>query len=268
MFKTFVVVAFAALFLGVIAFARPVTDTSQDELAAFKGNSCVECHSRDLKFEGMTNHYLEWHLSRHMQMAVSCDKCHGGDPTTDRKDKSHVGVLKSEEAQSKTNSLNLPQTCGSCHEPITTAFTGSTHYQKLKAAGLGPTCATCHQHMASTVASFPPEAANLCAQCHGIERNVLPKRDDIQAGALTAMEAIDRANGIVVWATGLMDAAKERKVNVAAEEADLAAVKTMLADSKAKWHTFTLVGVRETADAAFAKGVIVKDKLRTKLGFK
>ena len=268
MLKTLLVVAFAAVFFGVMAVASPVAGPPQDELQAFKDNSCVGCHSKDLKSSEQSNRYLEWHLSRHMQMVVSCDKCHGGDPTTDKKEKSHVGVLKSDDVKSRTHALNLPQTCASCHEPITSAFTGSTHFQKLKAAGIGPTCATCHQHMASTVASFPPDAANLCAQCHGVERDVLPKRDDIQAGAQTAMEAIDRANGIVIWANGLMDAAKERKVNVAAEEAELAAVKTMLADSKAKWHTFTLVGVRETADAAFAKGVIVKDKLRTKLGFK
>ena len=268
MFKTFVLVAFAAVFLGVIVLASPAIDVPQSDLEAFKGNSCVACHSKDLKSSEMTNHYLEWHLSRHMQTAVSCDKCHGGDPTTDRKDKSHVGVLKSDDVSSRTNPKNLSQTCASCHDPISKAFTGSTHYAKLNSAGLGPSCATCHQHMASTVASFPPEAANLCNQCHGVDHNVLPKRTDISASAQTAMEAIDRANGMVVWTTGLLDAAKERKVDVTAEERELADVKAMLADSKAKWHTFTLVGVRESADASFTKGVVVKDKLRTKLGFK
>lgn len=268
MLKTLVAVAFVAGFLGFVSVADSASEPAQDEFAAFKGNSCVACHSRDLNSSVMTNHYLEWHYSRHMQTAVSCDACHGGDPTTDRKDKAHIGVLKSEEPKSRTHALNLPQTCGACHQSISAAFSESTHFQRLKTAGLGPSCATCHQHMASIVASSPPEAANLCAECHTVDRAVQPRRPDIPASAQTAMEAIDRAHGIVVWAAGLMDAARERKVNVTVEETELAAAKTMLADAKTKWHTFTLVGVRETADAAFAKGVVVKDKLRVKLGYK
>lgn len=268
MIKTCIAAAFAAVLFIVIAVTSPASTPAQDELEAFKNNSCVECHSKDLKSSELTNRYLEWHLSRHMQAAVGCEKCHGGDPTTDRKEKSHAGVLKAADATSRVNPLNLPATCGECHKPIVAAFTGSVHFQKLKAAGMGPSCSTCHQHMASIVASSPPDAALLCAQCHEVDRAVQPKRPEIPAQAQAVMEAIDRANGIVVWTDGLLGAAKERKLNVTAEEANLTSVRAMLSESKAKWHDFTLVGVRESADAAFTKGVGVKDELRKKLGFK
>jgi hypothetical protein len=70
-----------------------------------------------------------------------------------------------------------------------------------------------------------------------------------------------------VWATSLLDVAKERKVDVTAEDRDLRAVDATLKEAKANWHTFTLVGVKEKADLAFERGTKVKDALRKKLGF-
>lgn len=267
MIKTLVVSTAAAGFFAVIALAGPYATESQDGLAAFKDNSCVTCHSRDLNSSPLSNHYLEWHFSRHMQVGVSCDKCHGGDPSTDKKEKSHIGVSKSDEKDSRTNPLNLSETCSKCHEPVSTAFTTSAHFKKLKTSGLGPSCSTCHQHMASVVASSPPEAGALCSECHNAERKILPNRPDIPARAMTAMEALARADGIIVWADGLLGAAKERKVDVAAEETEMATVRAMVAEAKTAWHTFTLVGVREQADAAFTKGTAVKDRLMKKLGY-
>lgn len=65
----------------------------------------------------------------------------------------------------------------------------------------------------------------------------------------------------------VLDVARERKVDVAAEDRDLRAVDAMLKEAKANWHAFSLTGVKEKADQAFERGTKVKDALRKKLGF-
>lgn len=268
MFKRMVVLGFvfaAGLIFAPMMLARY---PAQSDMDAFKDNSCVACHANELSSSNLSNRYLQWHLSVHKDEAVSCDKCHGGDPGTRNKEKSHTGVLPTADPKSKVNPANLVETCKACHTDVAAAFVGSTHAMKLKDSGIGPSCNTCHEHMASAVITSPPEGAALCAHCHADSGSTLPMRADIPVRAQEGMEAIERANGMVVWAQGLLDAAKERKVNVAAEEQDMIAVDDLLKKSKVAWHTFTLKDVKENADASFEKGVQVKDRLRKKLGFK
>lgn len=241
----------------------------QDDLAAFKDNSCVTCHSKELKTGILSNKYLDWHLSTHKESGVSCDKCHGGDPTTGNKEKSHQGMLPAKEDLSLVNPVNLPSTCMSCHESISASFIQSKHYEAVKVVGGGgPSCSKCHEHMASTVARTPAEGAALCVQCHSAgSGSPAAKHLDVPARAEEALNAIDRANGIIAWASALMDGAKQRKLDVAAEEKALAAATAQLKEAITQWHTFSLTGVSEKADAAFTSGTKVKDDLRKKMGF-
>jgi predicted CXXCH cytochrome family protein len=248
--------------------ARSATASDQEDLAAFDGNSCVKCHSNDLRTSTLSNKYLEWHLSTHKLSGVSCDKCHGGNPGTNSKDKSHEGMLPPSDENSMTNPKNLPTTCNACHQEAATAFTKSRHFAVLKASGGGPSCDACHEHMSSNVVTTPAEGAALCAKCHTPGgATAASKHLQVPAKAEELMASIERADGIVVWATSLLDVAKERKVDVTAEDRDLRAVDATLKEAKANWHTFTLVGVKEKADQAFERGTKVKDALRKKLGF-
>lgn len=261
---------FAAL--GVFALVPPPPGAGAsrpDDLEKFKGNSCVACHTKELSTAGLSNRYLEWHLSYHKEVGVSCDKCHGGDPGTSSKSKSHEGVRPPADPQSTIHPANLPATCAACHEPAATAFTQSRHFQAVRAAGGGgPSCSTCHEHMASSVVTTAAEGAQLCARCHTTGSGTpAAKFAAVPAKAEEVMASIERANGMVVWANGLLDGARERKVNVAAEEKEMQAVVALLKEAKASWHAFSMVGVSEKADQAFERGTKVKDALRKKMGF-
>ena len=266
--RFFILVFLTAAGLLYAATTRGAPVAAQDDLAAFKTNSCVKCHATEMPTSNLSNKYLEWYLSTHKLSNVGCEKCHGGNPTSNSAGKAHEGMLPPSDSKSMTNPVNLPATCNSCHEGISTAFTGSKHFASMMSNGGGPSCSACHQHMASNVIVTPADGAALCSTCHVAGgKTAASKHLEVPAKAQEVMASLERADGIVVWAQGLLDAAKERKLDVAAEEKDMAAVKALVADAKSAWHTFTLVGVTDKADKAFQQGTKVKDALRKKLGY-
>jgi hypothetical protein len=259
---------FVAAGLLFVATTRGAPSDTQDDLAAFKDNSCVKCHSKEMRTSELSNRYLEWHLSDHKLNGVGCEKCHGGDPTSNNIGKSHTGMLPQSDAQSLVSPTNLPTTCATCHQADATAYTGSKHFAALKASGGGPSCSTCHQHMVSQMIMTPEDGAALCATCHVANGSTAASKHlEVPAKAQELVAAIERVDGIVVWANGLLDAAKDRKLDVAAEEKQLKTVDSLLREAKANWHTFTLVGVKEKADQAFELGTKAKDGLRRKMGY-
>lgn len=254
------------IILGFMLFPGRTTFSSrQDALAAFRGNSCVDCHSRANSQLKLTSRYAEWHMSLHRDKGVGCDKCHGGDPAAKDQAKAHVGVLAISAATSRLHPKNLPETCGTCHKEIANTFVESKHYQNLKSAGLGPTCSTCHEHMAAEVIYTPEQTSKLCASCHDSTNALMPKRPDIPGKADEVMQSIRRANMVVMWADRLVEDAHNKKVEVAEQEKEMKVVRAMRAEAKISWHAFNLEVVRKKADAAFEEGTKVKDALRKKL---
>ena len=252
--------------LGAASMATGFTRSYvQDTLADFKNNSCVNCHSKGMESLSDTSRYFEWHISPHKSKGVGCDKCHGGNPSVNDKGKAHIGVLPPKDGESKVNAKNLPETCGTCHQAIFKAFVTSKHYQQLKSSGLGPSCNTCHAHMASEIIYTAEEISTLCSTCHNSANGLLPKRPEIPAKASDVMLALRRANGVVVWADGLLKDAQNKKMEATAEQNKMKTVHEMLTDAKASWHAFDLDVVRKKSDAAFEIGTKVKDALRNKL---
>jgi len=49
--------------------------------AAWEGNHCVTCHEAERLPISLGHSFEEWHASAHARGGVSCEKCHGGDPT-------------------------------------------------------------------------------------------------------------------------------------------------------------------------------------------
>ncbi|MBI1825846.1 MAG: hypothetical protein HY287_06010 [Planctomycetes bacterium] len=122
-----------------------------DQLAAY----WTSAHGKALKEKGET------------RVAV-CTDCHGD----------HA-IQRPSEPTSKTNPLNVPDTCGHCHadaklmsefkipSEIVAEYRQSVHGELLlqKHDRGAPTCATCHGNHAAT----PPGFANVgsvCGQCH------------------------------------------------------------------------------------------------------
>jgi nitrate/TMAO reductase-like tetraheme cytochrome c subunit len=159
-------IALRALFLvGAVAlfFLYPAASPAAKEKQ--KENSCVHCHSRlpGTSFVGTKSH--SWTGSIHQKHGVTCDNCHGGDPTAADKKKAHASVLGSRNERSPVYYKNIPANCGRCHGAEFFKFAQSLHYKQLESTGRGPECVTCHGSMVTRVLA-PDTIAAVCEQCH------------------------------------------------------------------------------------------------------
>lgn len=252
-------------FLAIIMPGQPQGSSPQQEEDILTKNQCVSCHSKITAPLSLSNKYFEWHVSLHRDNSVGCEKCHGGDPTTRDKDKAHQHVLPAANQPSTVYPTNLPETCRACHSAVVTSFVESAHYQKLKESTLGPSCTTCHAHMASAVVQTPTEMAALCARCHNTVGGPLPARPEIPENAKDVMEALNRANTMVVWADRLLEVGQQKKMDLTEETNQLKLVRATLIEAKVGWHALGFEAVRRKADEAFESGTKVKDRLMKKL---
>ncbi len=237
---------------------------AQEAKPDYRNNNCVNCHSQLLEPLRAGDRYLEWQFSRHQETGVSCDKCHGGDPSAKDKQKAHAGALRSSDQRSRLHWKNQPETCNACHQNVVSAFVESEHYKRLKGVGLGPSCNTCHAHMATEVIYSPTETAYLCAQCHDAI-NFMNPSPEIPVRAKETMMALQRADAVIKWAALMLAEGRRRNLSGAAEADEFKAAEGRLSEARVKWHTFSLDAVRKQADAAFLKGAKVKDELQKRI---
>jgi hypothetical protein len=119
--------------------------------------------------------------------------------------------------------------------------------------------------MASSVATFPTEAATYCTLCHNSINGMLPQRPEIPAKARKVMESIGRATFALKFAQDRLKEALAQKVNVAEQTEDLRLLQQLVLETKVGWHAFNLDGVQVKADKAFAEGLRIRDELASKL---
>lgn len=239
--------------------------TSQKWDANYSGNNCVSCHAQITQPVGLSNRYFEWHSSEHKEVGVSCEKCHGGDPTTTDKAKAHSGIAPYSDPKSKIHFRNLPETCKSCHQGIVNTFVESKHYQNLKVSGLGPSCSNCHAHMASEVMLSPQQTSTLCAYCHDTVNGALPPRPDIREKAEAIMQSLNRADVAVRWAASLLREAEMKRMSIGPERMQVNAAQGLLKDAKFSWHSFSLEATQKKADEAFSLTMKAKEDLGKKI---
>ena len=242
-----------------------ITGSGQDEMAPFRGNECVWCHSRVTSPLKQTSRYAEWHISAHKLGGVSCDRCHGGNPAERDARRAHQAIRPASDPESRLHPKNLARTCQECHQSYVSAFVESRHYQKLKEAGVGPSCNTCHGHMASEVIYTPEQTAAMCASCHNSTASSLPKQPEIGEQAAATMQAIRRASMVTAWADRLLEEAQKRQLATRADADILETARRSLTEAKAGFHTFAPEPVRRHANAAYEQGTRLKDALRQKL---
>lgn len=153
------------------------------QVGAQHKNSCIECHTR---LEGKVGDPArsikdDVHLSR----GLSCNDCHGGDPTQDDKvaakdpRKGYLG---------RPRTVDIPAFCGKCHNDASfmkkfnpalrvdqeKEYATSVHGQLLKTGNEKvATCISCHgvhgiRSISDALSSvYPLNVAETCAKCHG-----------------------------------------------------------------------------------------------------
>ncbi|MCS6815772.1 MAG: hypothetical protein N0A16_00850 [Blastocatellia bacterium] len=228
-------------------------------------NSCVNCHQGITAPLELSQRYYDWHLSIHKEKGVTCDACHGGDPQARAAQEAHRGVFPSFDERSRVYGKNQIETCGVCHREVRTAYATSAHYLKLSSAGLGPFCSTCHPDMANATVRSATDIGALCNRCHGTEGGLLPPNPQIVKSAQETLLSLSRANGVIIWADRLVEAAQEKRLDVSGEIRDLEVARKLLAEAKWEWHAFRFEPVRTKANRAFEQGTKVKDRLMQKV---
>jgi hypothetical protein len=147
-------------------------------------NACVSCH-RDLAGK-LSAVVQEWTQSVHFRNSVTCDGCHGGDPSITRDQCPDEETFKNRSHQQRTRELSLvnrPEEqftsaargrsvsyfCGKCHSQIKEKHLGSPH------GDLGnPTCLYCHGQGSHAIVESKVDLIDLrplsqggrCAVCH------------------------------------------------------------------------------------------------------
>jgi hypothetical protein len=163
------VLACALVLCGLLVFAAPASCAT----GTAPKNTCVLCHSglSAGSIVGVKSH--SWSGSIHQQHGVTCEKCHGGDPSATEMKVAHVGVLGSSNPKSPVYFKNIPTTCGKCHGAEFYKFTQSLHYKMLESTGEGPDCVTCHGSMVTRVLA-PGTLAAVCDRCHNERMGIFP----------------------------------------------------------------------------------------------
>jgi hypothetical protein len=258
-----VVIAMTGVSVSIVTpTAAPQKKGLQSRLRAYRNNSCVTCHA-DLSEPLHTSaHFYEWLGSEHEKKGVGCEKCHGGNPAAAYVKTAHEGMLRPILPQSRLNPKNLPTTCGECHQEAVAAFTRSTHYLKLQDTGTGPTCTTCHHHMATSVITWPPETAALCAGCHNRSGGPAAQSLEVPQRASDVIAAFSRADEVMDWTWFLINEDRKRVRRYKPEQAELKRLETMMKSAKLSWHEFNLSKSRHEADKVFGEATKLKNNLR------
>jgi predicted CXXCH cytochrome family protein len=151
---------------------------------AQKKSSCIECHSK-LEDPRLSAPAKLFDNDIHHARGLSCNDCHGGDPTADTKEgakdprKGYLG---------KPKTLDIPAYCGKCHSDASLMkrfnpslrvdqereYYTSVHGKLLKEKGETrvATCISCHSvHGIRTPSDplssvYPTNVAETCAKCH------------------------------------------------------------------------------------------------------
>ncbi|HKH97750.1 MAG TPA: cytochrome c3 family protein [Bryobacteraceae bacterium] len=147
----------------------PAKDSQSTTYPANLPRTCGSCHgnaqlAKQLGLQEVYSLYMDsihgFALTRDgLLVAASCSSCHG----------SH-DILSSKDPMSKTNHVNVPQTCGTCHAGPLRDYTSSIHGQMLQAAPEeAPVCTNCHTaHQIAKVgtAEWQMKTTATCGGCH------------------------------------------------------------------------------------------------------
>jgi formate dehydrogenase gamma subunit len=158
---------------GDMTTVLPASDPKSTINRANIAETCGRCHGDQsvMQGSGITNQpFLSYRESVHSQAiargntrAAVCTDCHN----------SH-DIRAASDAESSISKVNVPRTCGKCHESEANEFTVSIHGQAVaRGVSRAPVCTDCHgihnikmpfeQNTGSTSVAVGTES---CAKCH------------------------------------------------------------------------------------------------------
>lgn len=148
--------------LAALLLLLPMVALAQQEQGGGKPETvCIQCHGSQT---GRLGEPVKlWKTSVHAANGISCNDCHGGDPTdfgmAMSPDRGFLGAPKPKD---------IPAFCGRCHIGVKEDYLASKHGQALGKGG--PQCVTCHTNHAVQPASLALINKKTCTQCHTFER--------------------------------------------------------------------------------------------------
>lgn len=152
----------------VALWAAPVVSLAADTV-------CIECHGAQPGSLGEP--VAQWRTSVHAENGISCNDCHGGDPTdvamAMSPEKGFIGAPEYEE---------VPDFCGRCHVGVAEAYKGGAHGQALESGAAQ--CVVCHGSHAIQKANLDLINEDACSQCHSYERAALIRMSLVETDAL------------------------------------------------------------------------------------
>jgi len=197
------------------------------------GISCsIVCHEDTLN-KTTASTYAMWSISTHALFDVTCEKCHGGDPSKVLKQEAHVGI-----SNISIQRANTPEMCGKCHVPELDEFKNSQHFKRLESDQElpAPACITCHQAHSVRVLTAS-EIEDFCSNCHNNITGINPAVPKKAEYALTSVKElqfeISKARAAVI-------SGKALGKDMTSAEADLESAMTVLKNTPSVWHRFNL----------------------------
>lgn len=122
---------------------------------------CLACHGSQTGRGGQP--VAPWQKSIHAANGISCNHCHGGDPTDSTNAMSPARGFLGVPAEA-----TIPAFCGRCHVGIRDDFLNSAHGRALGKGG--PTCVTCHGSHDVGKVTLDIINEQRCSTCHPYDR--------------------------------------------------------------------------------------------------
>jgi hypothetical protein len=229
---------------------------------AAQQSRCADCHFANLQ-PSFARHLRDWDLSVHARVGVTCDRCHGGDPSTFERVLAHRGIMHWSNPASPVHRANIPRTCGGCHAGPFAAFQKSRHFGLLTSGDPNvPTCVTCHGDAGENRPS-PKVLESRCLTCHRADR----------AGGHPEHPALGRMmlEGVRETRTLLNEArraiarvkepARRARLEMAAQQVDVP-----LTQATEAGHAFVYAGLEERLDTARQRLGALLDELANPSG--
>jgi hypothetical protein len=119
----------------------------------------------------------------------------------------HRGILHWSNPASPVNRMNIPRTCGTCHDGALAAFQKSRHFALLQGANpVVPTCTTCHGAAGENRPS-PKALERECSSCH--RRGRSEEHPEHPALGRKMLEGVRDARAMLKEAKSLIERVKD-----------------------------------------------------------